>query len=151
MHAGVHTPSGGLKLLDVAALESGTPPQDTVVWEIAAHNGPVPWAIFSPDGSLIASLGLGDSQLRVWDSQDGELVADFGKMGGSFPMFSFHPDGIHLAAEDTGGTIQILTLDSNELVAIATSRLTRGFTQDECATYGIDPCPTLEDIRSGSA
>jgi hypothetical protein len=47
------------------------------------------------------------------------------------------------------GTLRILTLDSDELEQIARSRVTRGFTADECATYHIDPCPDLETIRVG--
>jgi hypothetical protein len=72
-------------------------------------------------------------------------------MGGSFPAWFFHPDGKHLIAEDLDGTIQVLTLDSEELIGLAKLRLTRGFTEGECATYHFDPCPTLEDSQSGSA
>jgi len=35
-----------------------------------------------------------------------------------------------------------VTLDPETLLDTARSRLTRTFTQSECATYGIDPCPT---------
>ena len=45
----------------------------------------------------------------------------------------------------------IITLDPDELIEVAHARLTRGFKPQECATYGIDPCSTLEEIRSGSA
>ena len=43
----------------------------------------------------------------------------------------------------------IITLDPDEMIDVAHARLTRGFKPQEYATYGIDPCPTLEEIRSG--
>ena len=51
-----------------------------------------------------------------------------------------------LVGFDDGSTI-VLTLDVEELKSIAISRLTRGFTQQECTQYDIEPCPTLEDLR----
>jgi hypothetical protein len=41
-----------------------------------------------------------------------------------------------------------VSLAVDDLVADAQERLTRSFTVGECATYQIDPCPTLDDIRS---
>jgi hypothetical protein len=40
-----------------------------------------------------------------------------------------------------------ISIDANELVASAQRNLVRGFTNDECAIYRIDPCPSLEEIR----
>jgi WD40 repeat protein len=140
-----HTSTGGLLLLDVAAIEAGGDRQQSLLWEINAHNGPTSWSNFSPDGKLISSMGF-DNYLRVWDVQTGDLVADFGAFAFGH---AFHPNGEHLIVGDTDGTIQFVTLDTNELVGIARSRITRGFTDDECATYHIDPCPDLETIEGG--
>ncbi len=41
-----------------------------------------------------------------------------------------------------------VSLGVDDLVADAQERLTRSFTVGECATYQIDSCPTLDDIRS---
>jgi hypothetical protein len=41
------------------------------------------------------------------------------------------------------------TLNTATLVSLARDRLTRGFRPEECATYDIDPCPTLEEMKSG--
>ena len=41
-----------------------------------------------------------------------------------------------------------ISLSGNDLVKEATGRLTRSFTVEECAIYEIDPCPTLEQLRS---
>jgi hypothetical protein len=40
-----------------------------------------------------------------------------------------------------------ISIDANELVASAQRNLVRGFTNDECAIYRIDPCPSLEEMR----
>ena len=39
-----------------------------------------------------------------------------------------------------------VSLSVEDLVADAHARLTRSFTAEECSTYLIDPCPTLEEI-----
>lgn len=44
----------------------------------------------------------------------------------------------------------MMTLDSEMLLRNARQRLTRSFTAQECATYGIDNCRTLEEMRAGS-
>lgn len=45
---------------------------------------------------------------------------------------------------------EILTIDSTELVQIARDRITRGFTDQECEFYRLDPCPTLEELREAA-
>ena len=45
------------------------------------------------------------------------------------------------------GPALVFSLDPEELVAIARSRVSRGFTETECETYGLDPCPSLEETR----
>ena len=47
------------------------------------------------------------------------------------------------------GELRKVTSDTEELLEIARSEVTRGFTETECTTYHIDPCPTLEEIREG--
>lgn len=44
----------------------------------------------------------------------------------------------------------MFTLDPEELKSIALDRLTRGFTEEECGTYEVDPCPTLQEMWDGS-
>lgn len=48
------------------------------------------------------------------------------------------------------GTWTTVNLDTNVLAADLAARLTRSFTDRDCQTFNIEPCPTLEDIR-GSA
>jgi len=49
---------------------------------------------------------------------------------------------------ETGGRVLRFTLDTDLLLSIAGDSLTRGFRSEECATYGIDPCPTFEEMKS---
>ena len=42
-----------------------------------------------------------------------------------------------------------MTIDINELIDIARWMVTRTFTDGECATYHLDPCPSLETIQGG--
>ena len=44
----------------------------------------------------------------------------------------------------------VTTLDPEDLAAIGTAKVTRAFTETECLTYDINPCPTtLEALRNG--
>lgn len=148
----VRTLTGRVGLLDIAALRAGAAPEDAVLLQFTAHNGAIPDNTpFSPDGSLFATWGLIDKHLRVWKTEDGQLVADLGETEANWPGFDFHPNGKHLIVSGAEGTLRVYTLDHDELVQIARSRVTRAYTKDECATYHIEPCPTLEDIKTGSA
>jgi WD40 repeat protein len=42
-----------------------------------------------------------------------------------------------------------ISLDPGDLASDAAAGLTRSFTERECRTYRIDPCPTLEELRNG--
>jgi hypothetical protein len=43
---------------------------------------------------------------------------------------------------------QVLDLSTGSVVATALDGLVRGFTEQECDTYVIDPCPSLDEMRS---
>ena len=53
--------------------------------------------------------------------------------------------GSHIVSFFPDGVLRVFTLDTDELISIARSRLTKGLTQDECATFGLDPCPAFEN------
>ena len=60
---------------------------------IRAHDGPVNFVAFSPDGHRIASASL-DCTIRVWDATMGEIVAG---------PFTGHADGVHSVAFSPDG------------------------------------------------
>ena len=116
----------------------------------SAHQGGVNDLALNQDGSLLASAGV-DGLVRVWDVATRSLVHQIpvsptGDVGG----VDFVGDTGHLlvTALETG-ELRKVTSDTEELLGIARSRVTRGFTRTECSTYRIDPCPTLEEIRQG--
>jgi WD40 repeat protein len=115
-----------------------------------AHQGGVNDLALNQDGSLLASAGV-DGLVRVWDVATRSLlhqipVSPTGDVGG----VDFVGETGHLlvTALETG-ELQKVTTNTEELLGIARERVTRGFTETECNTYRIDPCPTLQEIREG--
>ena len=116
----------------------------------SAHQGGVNDLALNQDGSLLASAGV-DGLVRVWDVATRSLlhqipVSPTGDVGG----VDFVGDTGHLlvTAAETG-ELRKVTSNTEELLEIARERVTRGFSETECDTYRIDPCPTLEEIRAG--
>jgi DNA-binding SARP family transcriptional activator/WD40 repeat protein len=119
-----------------------------VVHEIRdAHDAAITGLASSDDGSLLASSGV-DGFVRVWDVASRNLVHEIPVSRGVGGVV-FVTDQQLAVTDNTSGTLRMFTIDTTELLELARSRVTRAFTTTECATYRIDPCPTLEDIRSG--
>jgi WD40 repeat protein len=104
---------------------------------------------FSHNGELISTAGF-DGVVGVWDATTGAnrlRITHDGQVGGA----AFSRDGRHLLAsvnrsQGSLHSLQIYTLDFEELVTIARSKLTRGFTRDECRHYLQSPrCPGPSD------
>ena len=55
-----------------------------------------------------------------------------------------------VVAPESGDQLLRFTLDPEILRQLALDSLNRGFRAEECATYNIDPCPTLEEMRARS-
>ncbi len=87
-------------------------------------------------GTLIMTTPRGEP-VRVWNAQDGTQVAEFHPNrteGAAYGAFDpFNPDYVTVMADR--GILLTYTLDVDELVDIATSRLTRSLTDEECATF----------------
>jgi len=96
------------------------------------------------------------AELFVNRHSDSIGIAEFGGLGsrttieGRTPLASrsAHSSTVVVAPE-TGSRLLRFTLDGDRLLSLAVDSLTRGFRAEECATYDIDPCPTLEEMRSG--
>ena len=97
--------------------------------------------------SCLADLGGGP--VKVFDPGTGHLLQEFDI--GRFPdreWVAFHPTDPHIYTIGPNQTVRVYTHDVDDLLTIAAQRLTRALTVDECATYGIDPCPTtLDELR----
>ena len=104
----------------------------------------------SPNNELVATVGF-DNHLVVWNLDDGGIRAEIpvlGDVGETLRGVAFLDDETIAVAPEIGDELLVFTLDRDRLVERALESLTRGFTEGECATYDIDPCPTLEDLRS---
>ncbi len=124
---------------------------DTDTWEYVGdpfpHTGIVRDISLSSDGALIASAS-NDGVGRIWDTTTGDLLQEIPLGDYTLSHIEFL-GGDHLLIIPQDRPAAVMTIDIPELLDIARSRVTRGFTDDECVTYHIDPCPDLETIRGG--
>lgn len=121
------------------------PTLDPLVVIEDAHAGTITNLAVSRSGDLIASSAR-DEWVRIWSSGDGSLVHAI-QAPGPVRGVEFGEDDRHVVATLDDATAYEYTLDPTELLDIARSRLSRGFTEAECMTYGLDPCPTLEEMQ----
>ena len=125
---------------------------DTADWsiidEVQAHQGPVLNFDINPSGTLIVTTG--EDGVRVWNVADRSLHTDLGFDGAGITRVRFLDDTHVLLVPIGRPEAIVVTLDPEDLAAVGKARVTRAFTETECLTYDIDPCPTtLEALRSG--
>ena len=89
-----------------------------------------------------------DGLVAVHVLEDGELLHRI-PVEGDATNVELVDDDRHLAVTTAWGSVEVLTLDTSELLAIARQRVVRGFASHECAQYRLDPCPTRQDLRAG--
>jgi WD40 repeat protein len=105
------------------------------------HTDQVAGIALDPGGSLLASASF-DGTVRLWDigsRQELKTVVDQ-----SLPMNSvdFSPNGKRVLAAGADGTVSEFILSIEDLMQVAQSRLSRGFTREECKTYlHLEMCP----------
>jgi WD40 repeat protein len=96
----------------------------------------------SPDGKFLVS-SQGDGTAKVWDASSGQILQVYTKPGkpGSFFNAAFTPDGKKVVASGSRNIYGYI-FDTEELISLADSRLTRWFTLDECRRYlHLAECP----------
>jgi WD40 repeat protein len=113
------------------------------------------WQATSFDLGLGAVRGLGispDSSRAALGDESGLHIVhlETGRIEQSVPLPSVSDihwfDDESVLVGGTGGIWVRVDLALSSLVSLATESLTRGFTPDECSTYRIDPCPTVEEM-----
>jgi len=122
---------------------------DTSTWESnvwPANEGENRGLAVSPDGTILAAAGS-DDFVRIWSTTDLELLDLIPSAMASDAVW-IDDETIGIALAD-GALWAVEPLDIERVVDNARESLTRTFTDDECAIYGIDPCPDLETIRAG--
>ncbi len=124
---------------------------DTTTWEerdISTGRGQSRDLAISQSGRLVAlanNIGL----VHIIDIETEEIVETYPLPGTDITNVEFINGDRDLLVTDAFGPIDVLTLDTDELMREARTRLSRTFTETECATYQIDPCPTLGEVRTG--
>ena len=102
---------------------------------LANHLTTVRQVRFSPDGRLLATTSF--NEVRQWDLSSLEGVVDDISIpellvvpGG--PGVIFNQDGTELITGGEDGIVRVYTLDPDDLLAFAHTRLTRWWTEEEC-------------------
>jgi WD40 repeat protein len=111
-----------------------------------AHEGFVKDLDVTSGGQIVSSGS--DGFVRVWDIESGELVQAI-PFDDEVQNVEVLDDGDIFVTPLTGPGV-VVTTDVDTLIDVARNRLTRSFTETECATYHIDPCPTLEQLGGSS-
>lgn len=141
------TPDGSLLVFNDVLLNVHV--VDTSSWErVATFTGQqgqwLPDVSVDPTGTFVATAGL-DNESRVWDIAAGEERHRFTATpiaGGLGNVDWVDEDTLVLGNRQWA---VVMTLDPEVLLASARERLTRMLTATECATYGIDPCPSFDE------
>jgi WD40 repeat protein len=89
---------------------------------------------YSSDGRWIAT-GNEDGAARVFDARSGEQVLVLPGHDLLVTGIAFSRDGSMLATAGFDGLVRVWALDLDNLIEIARTKLTRGFTDDECRQY----------------
>jgi WD40 repeat protein/transcriptional regulator with XRE-family HTH domain len=128
---------------DGEMVASGDQDGQITLWSVASgeklrtfggHAGLLLRLAFNADGTRLSSAGF-DRLAKVWDVDTGaELASLYGQQSNVFGV-AFSPVGNILVTAGADGTVRTYTLQLEELVALARSRLTRNLTLEECQKF----------------
>jgi len=137
---------------DGVMLATGSGDGTIVIWDaatgvqlltLAGHSSQVQSVVFSPDDKLLAS-GSEDSTAKVWDVETGKEILTIPGSSGAVTGVAFSPSdgGAHLVVSSRDGSARVFLLNTDELLVLARSRVTRSLTVAECKKYlHLEQCP----------
>jgi WD40 repeat protein len=101
--------------------------------------------VFNNDGTRLAT-GSMDRTARVWDAATGREVLEFTHQLGVEGV-AFSPNGRKLATGSEDGMVRVIPLDTEELLRLARSRVTRPLRPEECMRYLHSACSVTVPSR----
>ena len=107
---------------------------------LPGHPGTVGGVAFSADGTRIATAGAGG--VKIWDARTGEELISLPDQLSVIRNVVFNRTGTRLLVISLDGVIREYVLKTEDLIALAKSRVTRSLTIEECQKYlHMDACP----------
>ena len=128
---------GTITVFDLGELRAGVAAEEAVLNRISAHDSIITTVRVSPDGSIVASASS-DEPVKLWDIETSESLSEFATTTNNVAV-AFDPIHPWLYVTDEH-QVSVHTLDIDELIDIAKSRLTRELTDAECRLYLRRPC-----------
>ncbi len=126
-------------------LLAGETLDNAALWSAFATQGfVVPLGhVANSDGTLVSTTARRGEPVKIWDTATGVQVAQLDpELTNGVPHVFFHPDEPYVTLLSEGGILLTYTLDTDELIAIARSRITRSLTEPECMTFlHLEECP----------
>jgi WD40 repeat protein len=113
------------------------------LFSLASHASKVTGTAFNPSGTRLASASS-DGKVKLWDVEAGLELLTLADLELPVQGVDFSPDGSRLITAGSDGTVSEYIISIDELMEVAQSRLSRGFTTDECRIYlHLDACPHM--------
>jgi len=104
------------------------------LFTLFGHTKPVRSTAYSPDGSRIITTS-DDQTARVWDARTGQQLAILRGNSVSTVDARYGSNGKYIAVKGDASAIHIYLTQIADLISLARTRLTRGFTCEERQTY----------------